>query len=777
MKIHDPVCGMTLVPEKAVGHLSFEGRDFYFCSESCLEKLGNEPQKYLSESGIDDVSMPLVNEKYTCPMHPEIVQVGPGSCPKCGMALEPLSPGLHGETDSLDELSDMTRRFWISAVLTFPVFLIAMSDLLPLLELKKILASSTIEWLQFALASPVVLWGGAPFFVRGWLSVKNRHLNMFTLISIGTGVAWLYSIAAHFFPDVFPAAFRGENGQIAVYFEAAAVIITLVLLGQVLELRARKYTSSAIKALLGLAPKTAKIVRENGVEEDIPLSDVVVGNQLRVRPGDKVPVDGVVTDGNSSIDESMLTGEPIPVGKRIGDDVTGGTINGSGSFVMVAKKVGSETMLARIVEMVSEAQRSRAPIQGLADKVAGMFVPAVMVISIITFIVWGLWGPEPRMAFALINAIAVLIIACPCALGLATPMSIMVGTGQGASQGILIKNAEALEVMGKINTLVFDKTGTLTTGKPQLTSIIPADQMDNDQLLEVAASLERNSEHPLATAIVNAANEKGFKLADVSDFSSVTGKGVLGRMNEYSVAIGNRKLMEEYGVKLDSFTIQAEGLSRAGSTVVFMAVDGIVAGLFGVSDPVKETTPEAIVKLKKAGMKLVMLTGDSQTTAKAVAEDLGIDQIEAEVSPERKIEVIKELQGQGLVVAMAGDGVNDAPALAQADVGIAMGSGTEVAMESASITLVKGDLNGISKALILSRRTMRNIRQNLFFAFIYNGLGVPVAAGILYPFSGLLLNPMLAAAAMSLSSVSVAFNALRLRRGGVQADSVSLKNA
>ncbi|MCH8154267.1 MAG: copper-translocating P-type ATPase [Proteobacteria bacterium] len=700
--------------------------------------------------------------QYTCPMHPEVVRDAPGDCPICGMALEPVIIVL--EEAPNPELVDMTRRFWVSLALTLPVFVIAMADLVPGLSLERLASAQAWGWVQFVIASPVILWGGKPFFERGWTSLVTRNLNMFTLIAIGTGVAYLYSLVATLVPGIFPDAFRGEDGSVAVYFEAAAVIITLVLLGQVLELKARSQTSNAIKALLGLAPKTARVVRPDGSEEDVPLDRVHPGDMLRVRPGEKVPVDGVVIEGSSSIDESMITGEPIPVEKVAGDRVTGATINGTGGFVMEAQRVGADTLLAQIVRMVSEAQRSRAPIQRLADVVAGYFVPVVVLAAIVTFVVWGLFGPDPAMAYAIINAVAVLIIACPCALGLATPMSIMVGTGRGATVGVLIKNAEALEIMEKVDTLVVDKTGTLTEGKPRLTRVVPAAGVDEGELLRLAASLERGSEHPLAAAIVAGAQERDLALEEAKDFESVTGKGVTGRVGGRRVALGNLKLLEQLGIDPAGLEARAEDLRREGETVMFFAIDGRAAGLIGVADPIKESTPEAIRVLQADGVKIVMLTGDNRTTAEAVGRRLGLDDIEAEVLPEQKGEVVKRLQAEGRIVAMAGDGINDAPALAQAQVGIAMGTGTDVAMESAGVTLVKGDLRGIARARRLSRATMRNIRQNLFWAFIYNSLGVPIAAGVLYPIFGLLLSPMLAAAAMSFSSVSVIGNALRLRK-------------
>jgi Cu+-exporting ATPase len=695
-------------------------------------------------------------------MHPEIVRDEPGSCPICGMALEPVTVTI--EDGPNPELVDMTRRFWISAVLTVPLFAIAMADMLPGAPLHAMVSGTVLTWIGLILGTPVILWGGKPFFERGWASLVNRSLNMFTLIAIGTGVAFVYSLIATLMPDIFPATFRGADGEVAVYFEAGAIIVTLVLLGQVLELKARSQTSNAIRALLGLAPKTARRLNADGTEEDVPLDQVHPGDRLRVRPGEKVPVDGVVAEGGSAVDESMISGEAIPVAKAPGDKVTGATVNGTGGFIMEATRVGADTLLSQIVRMVAEAQRSRAPIQRLADVVSGYFVPAVVLVAAVTLIVWGVYGPPPAMAFAIINAVAVLIIACPCALGLATPMSIMVGTGRGATAGVLVKNAEALEIMEKVDTLVVDKTGTLTEGKPRLTAVVPADGFAEDEILRLAASLERGSEHPLAAAIVAGAQARNLKLEDAKDFQSVTGQGVTGTVAGRAVALGNKRLMTEGKVALGSNEDRADGLRGDGATVMYLAADGKLAGLIAVADPIKESTPEAIRLLHAEGLHIVMLTGDNRTTAMAVARRLGIDTVEADVQPEEKGAVIKRLQAEGRIVAMAGDGINDAPALAQAQVGIAMGTGTDVAMESAGVTLVKGDLRGIVRARRLSRGTMRNIRQNLFFAFIYNALGVPIAAGVLYPVFGLLLSPMIAAAAMSFSSVSVIGNALRLRR-------------
>ena len=707
---------------------------------------------------------PAAKTEYVCPMHPEVVRQEPGACPICGMALEPRT--VTAEEEANPELVDMSRRFWVSLVLAAPLLLLTMSEMLAGRPPPLGLSPRALTWLQLVFATPVVLWGGWPFFQRGWASIVTRRPNMFTLIAIGVGVAYGYSLVATLFPNIFPASFRLHGGTPAVYFEAAAIITTLVLLGQVLELRARSRTSSAIRALLRLAPATARLVRDDGTEQDVSLERVQPGDRLRVRPGEKVPVDGAVREGTSAVDESMVTGEPIPVEKTAGSRVTAGTVNGTGMFLMQAERVGSETLLARIVQMVSEAQRSRAPIQRLADVVSSYFVPAVVVVAAITFVVWGLIGPQPRLAHAIVNAVAVLIIACPCALGLATPMSIMVGTGRGAIAGVLIKNAEALEVLEKVDTLVVDKTGTLTEGKPRLSAVVAVPEQNEPELLRLAASLERASEHPLAAAIVAAAQEKGLELRKVEGFRSLTGKGVLGSVESRSVALGNRKLLEELGLNPSALQQQAEELEREGATVVFVTLDGRPAGLLAAADPIKQSTQEAIELLRQDGVRIFMLTGDNSTTAAAVARKLGIEEVAAEVLPEQKHEVVKRLQGEGRVVAMAGDGINDAPALAQAQVGIAMGTGTDVAMESAGVTLVKGDLRGIARARRLSRGTMRNIRQNLFFAFVYNSLGVPIAAGVLYPVFGLLLSPIIpiiAAAAMTFSSVSVITNALRLR--------------
>ncbi|HXP10352.1 MAG TPA: heavy metal translocating P-type ATPase [Acidobacteriaceae bacterium] len=755
----DPVCGMKVLPQKAAASLKRAGRTWYFCCQGCKAKFEANPGKY--DGSTLRVSVPETStaSQYTCPMHPEVLSLKPGACPKCGMALEPVAAT---ETTANPELVSMTRRFWVSAALTLPLLAIMVSDILPGRPLQQLIESPLLGWIELALATPVVLWGGWPFFERGWASIVHRSPNMFTLIALGSGAAYLYSVVAVAAPDLFPAGFRDSSGNIGLYFEAAAVITVLVLLGQVLELRARSQTGGAIQALLGLAPKTARRISSRGKETDVPLIQVVVGDVLRIRPGEKIPVDGVVTEGRSAVDESMVSGEPIPVEKTAGAMVVGGTINGTGNLVMRAERVGRATLLAQIVKMVSEAQRTRAPIQRLADKVAAYFVPAVVAAAVIAFIVWALAGPQPRYAHALVNAVAVLIIACPCALGLATPMSIMVGTGRGAKEGILVRNAEALETMEKVDTLVVDKTGTLTEGKPKLNTMVAVEGFDQAKLLQVVASLEIQSEHPLASAIVTAAKEKKLPLLRVRDFQSLTGKGVSGTAEDKTIAAGNVTLMRQLEISTKPLDQQAETLRRAGETVMFVAWDGRLAGLVGVADPIRESTQQAIQELKREGIKVVMLTGDNHTTAAAIAQTLGIE-FQAEVLPAQKAEAVKKMQEEGAVVAMAGDGVNDAPALAQAQVGIAMGTGTDVAMETGAIVLVKGDLRGILKARRLSQRTMRNIRQNLFFAFFYNALGVPIAAGILYPAFGLLLNPMIAAAAMSFSSVSVIANALRLR--------------
>ncbi len=774
----DPVCGMTVKPTTQ-NRLIHEGHEYLFCNPRCLEKFRLEPARYLQPQ-----AQPAAPAKpapagtvYTCPMHPEIRQDRPGSCPRCGMALEPDMP-LAGQPEDDTELRDMTRRFWVSAALTAPLMLLAMGEML-FPGLLAGLSPRTAVLLQGVLATPVCVWAARPFYVRAVQSIVHRSLNMFTLIGLGVSVAYGYSVIAVLWPDWFPASFRVHSGEVAVYFEAAAVIVTLILLGQVLELRARSRTGAAIRTLLGMAATSARRLRGDNSEEDVPLDAVKVGDRLRVRPGEKVPVDGVVLEGTSSIDESMVTGEPIPVEKQPGDRVVGATINGTGSLVMRAEKVGSETLLARIVAMVAEAQRSRAPIQRLADVVASVFVPTVIIVALLAFLVWSLIGPEPRMAHALLMGVSVLIIACPCALGLATPMSIMVATGKGATMGVLFRSAEAIEVLRKVDTLVIDKTGTLTEGKPRLVSVVPDSAMagmDEGTLVALAASLERGSEHPLAGAIVAGAEERLAALTQVEGFESRSGKGVVGRVQGRSVALGNRALLADLGLEAGPLAERAEALRKEGQTVVFVVVDGQVAGLLGVADPIKEGAAEAIAALRREGLRVVMLTGDSRTTAEAVAKKLGITNLGghgdhgdvlAEVLPAEKAAVVERLQAEGRIVAMAGDGINDAPALAQAQVGIAMGTGTDVAMESAAVTLVKGDLRGIGRARELSRLTMRNIRQNLFFAFLYNAAGVPIAAGVLYPVFGLLLSPMLAAAAMSLSSVSVIGNALRLRSARV----------
>jgi Cu+-exporting ATPase len=813
----DPVCGMTVDPERAKARVEHAGKAYYFCCEGCASKFSVAPEKYLAAktstpahghapivqlaamqptvtSSLPAATAPAytcpmdpevrqdhagacpicgmaleplvpaagaIRTEYTCPMHPEIIRPGPGACPICGMALEPRTSALEEEENP--ELVSMTRRFWASVVLTLPLLLLAMSDLIPGRPVQQWISMRTAGWIELLLATPVVVWGGWPFFERGWASLVNRSLNMFTLIALGTGTAYIYSVVAALFPGLFPDSFRGMNGAVPVYFEAAAAITALVLLGQVLELRARSRTSNAIRALLKLSPKTARLVRDDGTEIDMPLEHIQPGDKLRVRPGEKIPVDGVVLEGSSSVDESLMTGEPIPVEKSEGGRVISGTVNGTGSFMMRAERVGSETLLAQIVRMVSEAQRSRAPVQQLADRVSGSFVPAVVLVAILAFVSWGVFGPAPRMAHALLNAVAVLIIACPCALGLATPMAIMVGTGRGALAGVLVKNAEALETLEKVDTLVVDKTGTLTEGHPRVTSILAPAGSDDSLVLRTAATLERASEHPLAAAILAAAKERAILSGDVTDFHSRTGQGVTGIVDGRSAALGNRALFAELKIPLGALEERAKSLEADGQTVIFVAVDGKAAGLIGVADPIKVTTPEALERLHREGIRIVMLTGDSRTTAESVAHKLGIEQVHAEVSPDQKAGIVKRLQAEGRVVAMAGDGVNDAPALTQADVGIAMGTGTDVAMESAGITLLKGDLRGVARARILSRATMRNIRQNLFFAFIYNSLGVPIAAGVLYPFFGLLLSPILASAAMTFSSVSVISNALRLR--------------
>jgi Cu+-exporting ATPase len=792
----DPVCGMTVDPDTAEFYCEYKGKTYYFCCEHCLEKFRRHPDSFLNGTKKEKRSVqegtpytcpmhPEVQEtepvpcpkcgmalepasfsfslktEWTCPMHPEIVQDEPGNCPKCGMALEPRSV-MPEETEN-PELADMRIRFKVSSVFTIPVVFIAMHHMIPGFSLERFISPEILRALEFLFATPVVIWGGWPFFERGWQSVVNRSPNMFTLIGLGVTVGYTYSVIATFLPDIFPESFRGESGQVGVYFEAAAVIVTLVLLGQVLELKARGQTGAAIRALLGLAPMTARRIEEDGTDKEVPLEQVCPGDILRIRPGEKIPVDGVVKEGSSSVDESMLTGEPMPVHKEKGARLIGATVNGTGALIMKAEKVGAETVLSQIVNMVAEAQRSRAPIQRLVDIVAAYFVQIVVAVAVITFVVWAWIGPEPRFAYAIINAVAVLIIACPCALGLATPMSIMVATGKGATLGVLFKNAESIEIMKKVTTLVVDKTGTLTIGKPKLVEISPAQGWGEDDVLRYAAALEKSSEHPLAAAIVTEAAARKLTLPDAESFQSVTGKGVNGQIQGKRIALGNRKLLDDFGMTQDEELQKAENMKAEGQTVMFLMVDKKIVGLLGVADPVKDTTAEAIDFLHKEGVRIVMLTGDSRTTADAVAKKLGIDEIVAEVLPDQKTEEIKRLQDQEHIVAMAGDGINDAPALAQAHVGIAMGTGTDVAMESAGVTLVKGDLRGIARARLLSKATMKNIRQNLFWAFVYNSVGVPVAAGILYPVFGILLSPMIAAAAMSFSSVSVIGNALRLK--------------
>ena len=758
----DPVCGMTVDPSDAAGQFDYRGRTYYFCSAHCLEKFRADPEPYLAAPQKAESLEPQAGGVYTCPMHPEVRQDDPGACPKCGMALEPVAPA--AEEAENPELADMARRFWVSLVLTVPVAFIGMSHFIPGHLLDRVAGPAALKWVQFILATPVVLWGGWPFFKRGWASIVHRSLNMFTLIAFGTGIAYAYSVLATVAPGLFPASFTGEERAPDVYFEAAAVITTLVLLGQVLELRAHAQVSGAIRALLGLAPPLARRIRDNGSNEDITVSEVQRGDRLRVRPGERIPADGTIAEGSTAVDESMLTGEPMPVQKRPGDPVTGGTVNGTGGFVMVAERVGADTMLAHIVRLVQEAQRSRAPIQHLADVVAAWFVPSVVGIAAATFVIWALVGPPPRLAYALLNGVAVLIVACPCALGLATPMSIMVGVGRGATAGVLIKNAESLEVLEKVDTLVVDKTGTLTEGRPRLVSVVPASGWTEDEVVRLAAGLERGSEHPLAAAIVAGADERRLQPTEVRDFQSVTGKGVTGRRDGRQVLLGSAMLLEDHKVDPGPLADEALNLSRKGETVMFLAVDGRIAALLGVADPIKPSTEEAIRSLREDGIEVVLVTGDNPTTAAAVAGRLDIRRVEAEVLPEAKGEIVRRLQAEGHTVAMAGDGINDAPALAAAHVGIAMGTGTDVAMESAGVTLLGGDLRGIARARRLSRATMRNIRQNLFFAFVYNVIGIAIAAGALYPVFGLLLNPMIASAAMSFSSVSVVSNALRLRR-------------
>ena len=779
----DPVCGMTVSPKTAAGSVEYAGRTYYFCNPRCRDKFKANPESYLDRQ--DEVEAetrppeqpergegarpekPPDTRIHTCPMHPEVTQQGPGDCPKCGMDLEPAEEEASAEGEDEEtpaELATMTRRFRVCLALTAPVFVIGMSHMVPGLALEHWLGATALHWIQLVFATPVVVWGGSVFFVRAWRSLVTLNLNMFTLIGVGTGVAYLYSVVATLAPGLFPESFRGKGGRPDVYFEASAVIITLVLLGQMLEGRARHRTRGAVRALLNLAPRTARRIDRDGAEHDVPLDDVQVGDRLRVRPGESVPVDGRIVKGRTSIDESMVTGESMPVEKGKGDAVTGGTINQTGGVVMEAERVGRDTLLARMVRMVREAQRSQPPIQRVADKAAAYFVPAVIAVAAVTFVVWAVWGPAPAMAYALLNAVAVLIIACPCAMGLATPMSIMVGVGRGAGEGVLIRNAEALEVFEKVDTLVVDKTGTLTEGRPRLQAVVAAEGWKEADVLRLAAGLERASEHALADAVVKGTQDRGIEPAETTDFQSVTGKGVTGRAEGHDLLLGNTALMADHGVDLGPLADEADRLRSRGQTVMMLAVDGQAAGVLGVADPIKATTPEAIDLLRADGVEIVLATGDNRTTAEAVAAELGIARVEAEVMPEDKVDVVRRLQDEGRTVAMAGDGVNDAPALAQAHVGIAMGSGTDVALESAGVTLVKGDLRAIARARRLSRATMRNIRQNLFWAFFYNAVGVTVAAGILYPWFGLLLNPMIASAAMSFSSVSVVGNALRLRR-------------
>ncbi len=800
MQVTDPVCQMVIDDKDAVATSTYQGKTYYFCSMPCKDNFDRDPNAFIGEGVREErKEVPKDSSVYTCPMHPEIKENRPVPCPKCGMALEPLTPSvslertewtcpMHPEiisdspgncpicgmaleprTVSLEEeenpeLTDMTRRFKVSAVLAIPVVFVAMHHVMPWFSLEHYLPASSLRLVELFFATPVVLWGGWPFFVRGWQSVINRSPNMFTLIGLGVSVAYLYSIVASLFPGIFPESFRDESGAVGVYFEAAAVIVVLVLLGQVLELRARGQTSAAIKSLLGLAPKTARRISEDGKEEDVPLNQIEAGHKLRIRPGEKVPVDGIVLEGSSSIDESMITGEPIPVQKQSGDRVIGATVNGTGTLVMRAEKVGAETLLSQIVQMVAEAQRSRAPIQKLVDIVASYFVQIVVAVALITFVVWSWVGPEPRFAHAIINSVAVLIIACPCALGLATPVSIMVATGKGATLGVLFRNAEAIEVMKKVDTLVVDKTGTLTVGKPKLVSVRAAPAEDEKTLLSYAASIERGSEHPLSEAIVAGAEVRGLNIPKAESFQSVTGKGVIGKVEGHDISLGNIRLLEDMKIDPGKISEQADEMRAEGQTVMYVVMDGKLTGLLGVTDPIKDTTPEAIRQLHQENIRIVMLTGDNHTTARAVAKKLDIDEVIAEILPDQKAEEVKLLQNKGRNVAMAGDGINDAPALAQAHVGIAMGTGTDIAMESAGVTLVKGDLRGIVRARILSRATIRNIKQNLFWAFIYNSIGVPIAAGVLYPFFGILLSPIIAAAAMSFSSVSVVGNALRLRK-------------
>lgn len=755
----DPVCGMSVDPATSKHRFEYQGHTYHFCSAGCRTRFAAAPEQYFDKTPPQQPDAPE-GTVYTCPMHPEIRQIGPGNCPICGMALEPELATADAPPNP--ELADMTRRFWVGLGLALPVIVLEMGG--HLVGSHRWIDQSLSNWIQLVFATPVVLWAGWPFFVRGWQSLVTRNLNMFTLIAMGVGVAYAYSVVATIAPNIFPPAFRGHDGAVAVYFEAAAVITVLVLLGQVLELRAREATSGAIKALLDLAPKSARRVDASGADQEVPLDSLNVGDKLRVRPGEKVPVDGTILEGRSSLDESLVTGESMPVTKETGAKVIAGTLNQSGSFVMRAEKVGRDTLLSQIVQMVAQAQRSRAPIQRLADQVAGWFVPAVIVVALVAFSAWALFGPEPPLAFGLVAAVSVLIIACPCALGLATPMSIMVGVGRGAQVGVLIKNAEALERMEKVDTLVVDKTGTLTEGKPKVVSIVPAAGFEEADILRLAASVERSSEHPLADAIVRAANERNLTFTDVEEFDSPTGKGVTGKVEGKTVLLGNANFLKSFGIETKALEPQAEKMRGEGATVINIAIDGRLAGLFAIADPVKQSTPDALKTLAAEGIQVIMLTGDNRTTANAVARQLGIADVEAEVLPDQKSAVVSKLQKAGRIVAMAGDGVNDAPALAAAEVGIAMGTGTDVAMESAGVTLLKGDLGGIVRARRLSQATMRNIRQNLFFAFVYNAAGIPIAAGILYPTFGLLLSPIIAAAAMALSSVSVVGNALRLRR-------------
>ncbi|MBI1396836.1 MAG: heavy metal translocating P-type ATPase [Betaproteobacteria bacterium] len=758
--VKDPVCGMSVRTDAGKPRAEHGGTVYHFCSQGCHDRFVADPSRYVS-GGQTTAPAPR-GTKYTCPMHPEIVRDAPGDCPKCGMALEPM--GVPAEDEGPNpELVDFTRRLWVGAAFTLPLLVLTMGPMIGLGFLRDALGERAAQWLELVLSAPVVLWAGWPFFVRGVKSFATMNLNMFSLIAMGTGAAFLFSIVAVLFPDIFPAGFRNADGTVGVYFEAAAVIVTLVLVGQVMELRARERTGSAIRALLDMAAKTARVIRPDGSEQEIPLEHVQAGDRLRVRPGDKVPVDGEVVEGRSSVDESMITGEPVPVEKVAGDPVTGATLNGTGSFVMEAKRVGADTLLAQIVDMVASAQRSRAPIQKFADMVAGKFVPAVLGVAALAFVAWGVWGPSPSLAYALVAAVSVLIIACPCALGLATPMSIMTATGRGAQAGVLIKNAEALERFARVDTLIVDKTGTLTVGKPKLVAVVPADGHDEGDVLRLAASLERGSEHPLAEAIVSGAEERGVKLAQAEDFEAVTGKGVKGRVDGRAVALGNTRLLGELGLSSEHFLAQADARRDQGETVMFVVLEGAIAGLVSVADPVKDTTPAALEALHELGFRVIMATGDNERTARAVASRLGIDEIRADVLPADKARIIRELQTEGRKVAMAGDGVNDAPALAQADVGIAMGTGADVAIESASFTLVKGNLDGIARARRLSLAAMRNIHQNLFFALVYNAAGVPIAAGVLYPFLGILISPIFAAFAMSASSLSVVTNALRLR--------------